>query len=139
MIDTIIEKLKSAKIRDRAINKKQRSLVIIICFLGSSSLPLPNAPKRSTLIAVDDVSTIEESVDIEEERTQRRIMLRRIFPRTEDEKAALSIVGTTLSYPPAISGAPASFALMKNLPREPAKYAPHPIIMQNIVEITEPF
>ena len=87
--------LNDANTKDAAINKKQSIRIKIIClvllyFEYTTGI-------KSTAIAELDVSTIDESVDMDAESTNKRMTLSTILVNIFPESACISICGMTAS------------------------------------------
>ena len=129
---TIIGIFCVAKMNEQATNAKQRILVKSICVSGFVSFFL-TAGIRSTATADAEDNTTASRVDIDAERRRIMITAKRMIPAVPPPKTSINTAGITASTPPSGRTPP-----RMSLDVEPIRYAPQPIIMQNIVEIIVP-
>ena len=118
--------------KEHATNTRQRILVRLICFFWDNSFLL-TVGIRSTATAEAEVSTTDSRVDMDAERRSIIITARRMIPAVPPPSTCISRVGITESIPPAGSVPP-------RMRRDvlPTRYAPQPITMQKMVEMTVP-
>ena len=121
-----------AKIKEQAIKARQSRRVNSICRFAGISLFL-TAGIRSTATAEAEVSTTASSVDIEAESKRIIIMASRIIPSVPPLSTLIKTAGITESIPPSGSS---PFRIKREV--LPTRYAPQPMTMQKMVEITVP-
>ena len=129
---TIIGILSVAKINEQATKTKHKILVSNTCVFCLVSF-FRTVGIKSTATADAEVKTTASSVDIDAESKSIIIIDKRITPSVPFPSTSISKVGITASIPP--SG---SFPPRTKREVEPTKYAPQPIITQNIVETIVP-
>ena len=129
---TIIGIFCVAKMNEQATNARQKRRVINIWFSLLNDFPL-SAGMKSTATADADVKTTDWSVDIDAERSNTIIIASNIKPKLPPPNTFINSVGITESIPP--SGSVPSKTSLEVLP---IKYAPHPITVLKIVDMTVP-
>ena len=122
-----------AKIKEQATNARQRIRVRDICFFAGISFLL-TAGIMSTATAEAEVKTTASRVDIDAESNKIIMIAKRIMPSVPFPRTSISTAGIMASIPP-------SGSVPLSIKRDvlPIKYAPHPITIQNLVEMMIPW